>query len=294
LRSLEYAIIESLIAIRRNAFHSIASILTVTLTLGVLGAFSLFALSLNNAAKLELKKFEIEVWLDKTKSQDDIIGLERQIRDMDRVETVTFISAKDYWKIVHRDWKDDIDLKDVDPKNVMAKWDHFSVRLNNPRYTAITAKTLRTLPHVREVIDGRGIVDKVSHMADIVRIVGAVTAGILLLITMIIVSNTIRLMMDARKREIRIMQLVGATNWFIRLPLIFEGTLLGTIGGGIACVFILGGSEYLNHKFASGISVLSQFSSGVNPLLLAGALLCLGWVIGAMASLISIQRYLKA
>lgn len=292
-RSLEYAVVESLSAIKRNAFYSFASILTVALTLGVLGGFVLFALGLYNAAGSELNKFEISIWLDSTKSQDDIVHLKEKIGALDHVETVRFIPASETWQLIKKGFGNDTVMQGVDAKRVMPELDYFRVRLDDPRYTAPISAKLQKLPHVAKVIEGREIVEQVVHFADIMKWVGVGVAGALLLIAMFVTSNTIRLMIYARRREIRVMQLVGATNWFIRLPLVFEGTILGILGGCVACALVLGGSHYLSSWVLEQMPRLGQVCSGVQPLWVLGGLAALGWLIGAMASMISIQRFLK-
>lgn len=293
-RSLEYAIKESFSAIRRNFFYSCASIITVALTLGVLGGFVLFALGLNHAAGSELNKFEIAVWLDRSKTQGDIIEMKRKIQAMDHVSSVDFVPAAQTWDNIKKSWGNDEVVQSVDPKAIMAKLDYFKVRLDDPRFTTSTSKALYSMPHVDKVIDGREIVEQVSRAADLVKFAGIGIAGLFLLIAIFVISNTIRLMVSARRREIRIMQLVGASNWFIRLPMIFEGTVLGIIGGALACGLVLGGGHYISLWALEQLPKLGQFSSGVEPLWVLGSLMGLGWLIGAGASLISIQRFLKA
>ena len=171
---------------------------------------------------------------------------------------------------------------------------HFRVKLDDAKYTPQTADAIRKLPRIEEVIEGRQLVEQVVKFADFVKLAGWCSAGVLFLVAAFIISNTIRLTLYARRREIKIMQLVGATNWFIRLPYVFEGTVLGAIGGGAACLAILGGGQYLNSEVTRIMPLLAQFSSGVDPLRFYGGLVAAGCIIGAMGSLFSIRRFLKA
>lgn len=291
LRNLEFAIAESLTGIARNGLMSMASISTVGLSLAILGGFVLLALGLNNVVQTQLTKFEIAVWLDNRISDEATAELTDKIRSLPHVASAELVTAEATWEKIKRDWHGQIELSGVEPGSVS---DHFRVKLRDPRYTAATSNAIRKMPDVAEVIEGRHVVAQVVRFADLVKLIGGCTAGVLFLVAAFIISNTIRLTVYARRREIKIMQLVGATNWFIRLPFVFEGTILGAIGGGIACLLVLGGSRYIIHVVTQIMPLLGQFSSGVDPARFFGSLVILGCIVGAAGSLISIRRFLKA
>jgi cell division transport system permease protein len=292
LRCLEYGIGESLIGIRRNPLMSIASILTVAVTLSILGGFVLFALGLNRGTETELKKFEMAVWLDSAKTDADIVEIRARIKSLPNVALVEFVPAEKTWEKIKREQGDEI-VGSVDPDAVLGDLDSFKVKVRNPRYTVRTAEAIRRLPHISEVREGRQVVEKIVRLADILKIVGIATAGILLLVAGFLISNTIRLTVYARRREIKIMQMVGATNWFIRLPLLLEGTTLGIIGAGIACLLVYGTSYYASEWVLKTMPMLKLFSSNADPLQFFGGMIVLGWFIGMFGSLVSIQRFLK-
>ncbi len=270
---------------------SMASITTVALSLAVVGGVVLLALGLNTAVQTQLSKFEIAVWLDNSVTERDRIDLDTNLRALPHVQSVELQTAQATWEKIRNDWRDRVNLNGVQPSSLT---DHFRVKLADPRFTAQTAKAIRKLPDVEEVIEGQQIVDQVVHFADFVKLIGWCAAGLLFLAAAFIVSNTIRLTLYARRREIKIMQLVGATNWFIRLPFVFEGTALGAVGGGVACLLIFGGSHYLQEVVTKIMPLLSTFSSGMDPTRFYGALVAAGCFVGAAGSLVSIRRFLKA
>lgn len=270
---------------------SMASISTVALSLSVVGGVVLLALGLNNAVQTQLSKFEIAVWLDNSTTAQDRIDLDANIRALPYVQSVELQTAQATWDKIKSDWRDRVNLNGVQPTSLT---DHFRIKLKDPRYTAATTKAIRKMPKVEEVIEGQQIVDQVVRFADFIKLVGWVAAGLLFLTAAFIVSNTIRLTLYARRREIKIMQLVGATNWFIRMPFVFEGMVLGVIGGGIACLIIFGGSHYLQEVVTKIMPLLAQFSSGMDPTRFYGALAAAGCFVGAAGSLMSIRRFLKA
>ena len=291
LRNLEYALGESLVGIRRNGLMSFASISTMGLSLGILGGIVLLALGLNNGAKTLLDKFEIAVFLEEDVPVPEVAELGARIEALPHVKSVRLIPAEEGWRKLKRSLGRRVDLSGVE-KNPLP--DSFRVKADHPRHTVGMARALRKMTHVDEVVEAREIVELMVRMANFVRIIGALSAGVFFIAMAFIVSNTIRLTVYARRREIKIMQLVGATNWFIRLPFFFEGMILGTIGGGIACGLVLGGSHYIARAVVKVMPLVAQFSSEVDPRQFFGGLVLLGCLMGAMGSLVSVRRFLKA
>lgn len=291
LRSLEFAVSESITGVIRNGLMSMASVTTVGLSLAVLGSFVLLALGLNHAAESQLNKFEIAVWVDQSATQAQVQDMGKKIKAMPHVESADLVTAKATWDKIKRDWRGRIDLNGVQPATLT---DHFRVKMDDPARIVDTAQKIRKMGKVEEVIEGRQVVDQVVRFAYLVKVAGGCAAGVLFLIAGFIVSNTIRLTLYARRREIKIMQLVGATNWFIRLPFVFEGTILGAVGAGIACLIIYGVIRYVGQAVTQIMPLLAQFSSGIDPTQFYIGMVFTGCFIGAMGSMMSIRRFLKA
>lgn len=291
LRTLNYAIAESAVGITRNGLMSTASVITIALSFGVLGAFVLLALGLNNATHSLLKDFEIGVFVEHGTSAEDVAELESKLRSMPHAASVTLVPRDAAWEQMKANLSGQVELSGVEDNPLQ---DRFRVKLDDPRYTVGTARAVRQMLRVDEVIEARGIVERVVRIADVVKLIGALSAAALFLVTALIVSNTIRLTLHARRREIRIMQLVGATNWFIRLPLVFEGMILGAVGSATAYLIVLGGSHYVTQEVTKTVPLFGRFTADVDPLYLLGSMIALGCIVGAMGSLISIRRFLKA
>jgi len=291
LRSLEYAVGESFVSIRRNALMSVVSISTVGLALAVLGAFALLILWLNRVADVLPEKFEIAVFLDKGTPEQEVLELRSQVAAFPHVKSAALITAEAGWREFKREMGGRLELGGIEENPLP---DALRVKVDNPRYTVSTADRIRKLKGIDEVVEGRREIEQVVRFADLVKLLGGAAGIILFLVTAFIISNTIRLTVFARRREIRIMQLVGATNWFIRLPLMFEGMILGAIGGAIACTLVFAGANYATKVVTQMMPLLTQFSTDIEPLHFLGALILVGCFVGAAGSLISIRRFLKA
>jgi len=290
LRTLSYAVAESAVGIARNGLMSTASVIIIALSFGILGAFVLLVLGLNNATQSLLKDFEIGVFLEDGTSEADVAELGSHIRYMPHVASVRLMPKDLAWEQMKANLGRQIDLSGVEENPLP---DKFRVKLDDPRYTARTADAIRRMPHVGEVVEAWQVVEQMVGIADVVKWIGGLSAAALFLVAAFIISNTIRLTLHARRREIRIMQLVGATNWFIRLPLVLEGMILGAIGGGIAYLIVLGGSHYVTQEVTRRVPLFERFASGVDPIYFLGSMVALGCLVGAAGSLISIRRFLR-
>ena len=156
------------------------------------------------------------------------------------------------------------------------------------------AHKLAQLPHVATVDYGREEAQKLLRLNQIIHWVGLVILAMLLASTLLIISNTIRLTVFARRKEIDIMQLVGAADWFIRWPFILEGVSQGMIGAALAATLIDVSYRIVVPQIYKSITFLPILQPNeILPQLNIG-LIALGCLVGALGSLISVNRYLKA
>lgn len=290
LRGLEHAIIESFVSIRRNGLMSLVSVSTLALTLGVLGAFILLILWLHAVASTLPDKLEIAVFLAKNAPKQQVLETRSDIAAMEHVKSATIIPAEIGWEEFKKNMGGRLELSGVEGNPLP---DMIRVRVDDPRFIVGIAKNVRTMALIDEVNEGRALVDELVRFADLIKLLGGAAGIVLFLVTTFIISNTIRLTVFARRREIKIMQMVGATNWFIRLPLMFEGMILGAIGGALACGMIYGAASYIVKVVTKVMPLLAQFSLSVEPIQFVGGLTLVGCLVGAVGSMISIRRFLK-
>ena len=287
LRSIEFLIEEAFTGIRRNGLMAFASISTIALSLGVLGAFGLLALGANNFAASQVRKFEIAVFV-KGRSRAAIEPVVAKIRGMDAVAAVTVRDRDKEWAAFKRD-RPDIESAGV-PLDVFPF--ALDVKVSDPSRLSVIASKIRMIEGVDAVKEGRDTLGRVMAVAQVVKAMSAAGVIVLLATSIFIISNAIKLTLYARRREIRIMQLVGATNQFIRAPLVIEGIVFGAMGAAAAWILLTAGSSYLSHV-AQRITFLGRFSSGLAPSELAMGLVAVGAVIGAAGSFVSIRRFLR-
>lgn len=288
LRDIEFVFEEVFRGIKRNGLLAFASISTIALSLGVLGAFMLMALSANNFTKSQINRFEIAVFI-KDMEIDKVNAVASQIKSMKNVQSAVMRDRDKEWAVFKREHPD-IESAGL-PLNVLPY--ALDVRVSDQSKLASIANKIRAIDGVDKVQDGRETMGRVMTLARVLKALSIIGVIILLITTAFIISNAIKLTLYARRREIRIMQLVGATNQFIRLPLVFEGVAFGAIGAIVAWVLLVCGASYILHVGKNITRLVGGISSGLSDSQLAILLVMLGIIIGAAGSFVSIRRFLR-
>ena len=182
-------------------------------------------------------------------------------------------------------------LDALDGKNPLPT--SYTLTLSNPEQVKKTAAVVGEYDEVESTHYGQEIVEQLFRVATIIRWGGIALIIFLTFATLFIISNTIRLTVFARRREIGIMKYVGATNWFIRWPFLLEGLFLGFIGGAIADVALLQFYEFVTLTIHRTLAFLPMVSPYPFMYQASGLILILSMVIGAIGSTISLKRYMK-
>lgn len=285
--SIEFLIQEAFTGIRRNGLMAFASISTIALSLGVLGAFVLVALGANNFATSQIGKFEVAVYMRTGVDRQTTDNLAKVVRQMPDVASVQVLSRDEEWAAFKRS-NPNIESAGLQDNPLPYSMD---VHVSDPGATTRIANKIRMQKGVHAVRDGREELNRVMSIAQVVRGISIAGVVVLLITAIFIISNAIKLTLYARRREIRIMKLVGATNWFIRVPLIIEGIVFGASGAFAAWALLRLGDIYVARS-VSQMPFMAQFSSGISSGTLAISLIILGIIIGAAGSFVSIRRFL--
>jgi cell division transport system permease protein len=208
----------------------------------------------------------------------------------DRIATATFVSKKEGLQQLRDRMKGQIDTS-ILTENPLP--DKFRVSVRDPQLVSAVAASIRKLPGVDSVDYGQEVVQRMLQLANVGRRVGLAVIALFVLVAGIIISNTIRLTVFARRREISIMQLVGATNMYIRLPFICEGLLAGVLGAAVA-IGVLGiARASLVPKLAAALPWIQLNVMQVDISSIVLELVLVGGAVGIIASWISVGRYLR-
>ena len=288
LSTAEFLVGQSVTAIRRNPLMAIAATTNVAVGVCVLGAFVLVALNLHHMADLEAKSAVITCELSGATPAADVEAA--LLRDP-RVKDTRFVTKDDNLEYLAERLQRDIDALRLIPNPLP---DTIQVYVSNPQEIQAVCDTAGKIRGVAKASYPQQVTEKILLVARGVDLAGLVVGGFLVLATLAVIGTTIRLTIYARRREIRIMQLVGATRWFIRLPFLLEGVFHGITGGVMAAAVLLAGYASLQTYVAENLEFMNLLYEA--PLLVAfgaGLVLC-GALFGAVGSLTGLHRHLRS
>lgn len=287
-----YYIREGFGSIFNHGLMSFASVCIIVACLIIMGSFSLLALNVNSI----LSDFESEnvllAFIDERIPINEAMALEDPIEDVDNVDDAVFISRQEAMDKFISKYDDKERFDNIDE----AVFRHrFAVYVEDIATISETQAKLSEIAGVENVSANLAIAKGFVTLRNIVSGVSIVLVAILLIISLFIMSNTIKLATFERREEIAIMRMVGATNGFIRWPFIYEGFILGTMGSLIAYIAQWGIYTFITDRFieSAGITFIRTmpFSEVALPMLIV--FVAVGLAIGVVGSSMAIRKYLK-
>ena len=292
IRTGEYFIREVLISLRRNNWMSVASIGTVAVSLFVLGVFLILVLNLNRLASSLESQVQISVYLQDEIKESLRLKVEEDIREMQGVETVRYVSREEAMERLKERLGDQKYLLDaLGERNPLPESMEVTVKL--PEMVETAAEAIAQMEGVEEAKYGQDVVEHLFDITRLTRIFGLVLMVLLAGATVFIISNTIRLTVFARRKEIAIMKYVGATDWFIRWPFLLEGMVLGFIGGIFAALALRSFYAAMAAKIYSTLAFFPLMPQYPFMNYVGVAIIASGMVIGTIGSTISLKRFLN-
>ncbi len=274
----------------RNAGMQATAIGTVAVTIVLLGAFLYVRAGIAHLGGDVFSQITISTYMKTTATSTQLEAVRTALAKDERIATATFVSKKDGLKDLRERMKGQIDTS-ILTENPLP--DKFRVRVRDPQLVPAVAASIRKLPGVDSVDYGQEVVRRMLQLANVGRRAGLAIIALFVLVAGIIISNTIRLTVFARRREISIMQLVGATNLYIRLPFICEGLLDGILGAAVAIGLLAVVRASLVPKLAAALPWVQLNVVQVDISSLVLQLVLVGGAVGIVASWISVGRYLR-
>lgn len=296
IRTIRYMLIEGFTNTYKNLLMSLASISMVIASLLIFGIFLMITINLSyNLGQIE-KRMEIVVFLDRDIAAMQADDIELKLKTDDRVLNYIRLTKEQAFSEMAQWLEDSSLLEGLTPDFLEEK---ITIHLKNPEDSAAFSKDLDKMEGVSEVFFPKDLLEKMSLVLRWVNVGTMVVLVLLLIISVSIIANTIKLTVYARRKEIGIMKYVGANDWFIRWPFIIEGMIIGLLGAIVS--FVTTSYLYIEvEKYVNAESV----SYGISNILkmvpletISGSILfvyiIIGMVMGAAGSVISVRKHLN-
>ena len=288
-------------SIIRNGWMSFASISSIAVSLFILGVFMLLTLNVNRFADQVESQAQIRVFLELDTPEEKIASIERQIKLIPEVKSVVFVSKHDALDRLRETLGENADVLDGYEAENNPLPDGFDVDVFEPRQIGVAAEKIKALndtdpdKSIMRVRYGEETVKQLFRITNGIRNIGLVIVLGLAVTAMFLISTSIRMTIYARRREIAIMKLVGATNGFIRWPFFVEGALTGLIGSLITAAGLLAGYAQVirSTRLDLGLMMfdLVPLEEALGPV--GGVVVGLGTLIGIFGSILSVRKYLR-
>jgi cell division transport system permease protein len=291
---------EALRALRRNAAPSLAAFATVLITTLVLGVFIPVVRAATAKTNEVRNKIELEVFINDDATRAEVNELGNMIRDIRHVESIEFVSKAEALRILKRRLGNKSSITEDLPGNPLPR--SYRIKLDDPQNVDLVKSSLEPVgtngnprpisPAIQDIKNREDDTQKILSATSTIKILLASLAGLLVLASVLLVANTIRLSIFARRREVEVMRLVGATNWFIRWPFVIEGLLVGFLGG-IAAVGLLWLAKVTVIDPWSDRFALIAAPDTIRFSLLVIVLLGAATAVSAVGSGITLRRFLR-
>lgn len=294
-RTLFRSIRDAFKSVGRNFSLSLASISCITITLIIIAAALLVSFNVRNFTEEIKSDVTIVVFLDSDISDTLKNDFETTLKSMSNIDSWTYKSKDEI--------KTEMQEENETFSDILSGWDStdnplkdtYNVKVVDVDKIGNTAKTIKNIEGVSTVQYGEGLVEKLLGAFSAIEKVTIVAALALIIVTIFLIINTIKLTIFSRKREISIMRLVGASNQRIRLPFVVEGIILGLIGSIIPILMVIYGYSTLYDKF--GGQLISPIIKLVEPMpfvfYISFIIAVIGMIVGMIGSSRAVRRYIK-
>lgn len=297
-----YFVRESVQNFRRNWVMSLGAVITIYLSLLLVGIFIATGFVVNSVVESVEDKVTIQIFIKDGAATEDVNALQEQLLADALVEGVDYTTKDEALQKFKEDMEQSPEIIDQLEGNPLPA--SLDVTLKDPRTVEQMVSKIKENAIFMNVADrpdspeeslkyGQQIVNKLFAFTRVIRIIEVVFVVMLGVVSLIFINNTIRLAIYARRKEIGIMRLVGASNWFIRTPFLLEGVFQSLIGASLAILSVVGLQAAILPRLKDALPFMAVTLSGTATAQIAVALIVAGTVIGLAGSWLAMTRYLK-
>lgn len=300
INTLGYSVKQGLKNIQRNLLFSLASVGTIVACLFLFGMFYSIILNLEHEITSIENSLTISVFFEEGTSENQIMNIGEALKKLDNIDTIQYVSADKAWSNYIADMYDG-DQEYVDSvfgeDNPLENSSSYELTLKDISKQKKTVKEVQEIFGVRRVNSSDGIAKSLNSLRNLLSYVSIGIIGILLFVSLFLISNTITIGISVRKEEIAIMKLIGAKDIFVRAPFLVEGIIIGLVGSviplGILYFMYNAMTEYLTGHFTVVANLVDFVSVGQVFKGMAPIAILLGTGVGFFGSLITTRKHLR-
>ncbi len=290
-RGWRYAVAEGVRAFTRNGLMSVAAVTVTMVTLLALGLALVIADTLDQIARDLEHQVQVTVYLRDGLSEYEIAAVRDRLARLPGVESLQFVSKDEALARLTKALGGRADVHDLLDRNPLPA--SFVLTADRPDRLAAIAAAARRLPKVEDVNYGVQALGRLLAATRAVRAFGGAAGAVLALIALVTIVSTIRLTVFARRAEIEVMRLVGATAWFIRWPFMVEGAITGAAGAAAAVIVVVAGYAFAVPRAQAAVPLLPLPGPEQVALDVSWKLLAWGIAIGIVGSWLAVRRYVR-
>ena len=288
---VKYVLNEVLVGLWRNVTMTVAMIITMSVSLTMLGASALLYMQVNQMKDFYYGEIEVSIFLREDVTDAQRTAINQAIDSNPLVQSKTYETREEAFEKFKVLWRDSPDfIKSVGPDSLP---ESFRVKLKDPEKYQQFADEIQGQQGIQDIVDQRELLKKVFDIFNSIQVMALVVAGVMALAALLLVGNTIQVAAYSKRREVAVMKLVGASNWFIQAPFVLEAVVAGLIGSILGFTFLFVSKiVLLDGRLQALTNVLTPIPNS-NVWLMLPLLAGVGSVVSAITAWITLRFYLR-
>jgi len=283
----------------RNKMFSLASVATMAACIFMFGLFYIIVQNFNSMLRDAEEGVAVSVFFDEDIETSQIEEIGKQIQKRPEVSKIQYVSADDAWEYVKENYFEGREelISAFEGDNPVANSMHYEIYLSDVSLQDALVTYIKTLDGVRSVNESEQVANTLSDFNRLVTLISVAIIGILLLVSIFLISNTVTVGISVRKEEIAIMKLIGATDYLVRAPFVVEGMLIGLIGAAIPLLLLFFLYDWIVVYIANKFNFIGNMLNFIGTGEIFGGLipfsLLLGVGIGFFGSVFTVRKHLR-
>ncbi|WP_018218691.1 permease-like cell division protein FtsX [Salinispora vitiensis] len=288
---LKYVLSEVMVGLWRNVTMTIAMIITMAVSLTMLGASGLIYVKVAEMKELYFENIEVSIFLETEVTEEQKTAIKASLDADPLIDSVTYVNKEEAYEVFEEMFRDSPDLLSAIDPEVLPE--SYRLKLVNPQEYEAIGEQYAEIEGVDQVVDRSGVLDKIFNLFSAGQKIALVAAVAMAVAALLLVANTIQVAAYSKRREVAVMKLVGASNWFIQAPFVLEAVVAGLIGSLLGLGALAGLKKFLFDGALSALQGLFAPVSWGEVLLAFPLMAAVGGVISAITAWVTLRFYLR-